>query len=286
MKMPLKPSIFECKGGFSALSSVLMNEKSVGKVIEIGIDRIYPNANQPRKTFPDSDIAELAASIKVNGMIQPVVVRRIDMGYELIAGERRVRAAKMCGYEVVPCIIVETTESGSAMMSLIENVQRKDLHFFEEAEAIDNIIKLFGLTQEDAAVRLGKSQSAISNKLRLLKLNPKERRLITEYGFTERHARALLRIDDEQLRMEVIERIYSGRLNVEGTERLVDSVIKRNEEMKRISKCRGAFRDIRIFINTIDHAVEMMQAAGINAEVRKNREKEFVEYIVRIPNNK
>ena len=117
-------------------------------------------------------------------------------------------------------------------------------------------------------------------------MSPKERRLITEYGFTERHARALLKIDDEEVRLEVIDRIYAGKLNVEGTERLVRSVIEKSEEMRRISKCRGAFRDIRIFINTLDHAVEMMQDAGINAEVRKNREKEFTEYIVRIPNNK
>ncbi|MGN0666242.1 MAG: ParB/RepB/Spo0J family partition protein [Huintestinicola sp.] len=286
MRMPVIDIIKETKNGLGAIGAAITGEKAVGRIIELNIEKIQPNADQPRKSFPENEITELAASIKSNGMIQPVVVRRVEMGYEVITGERRIRAAKLCGMEAVPCIIVEATDSGAAMMSLIENLQRKDLHFFEEAEAINNIIFRYGITQEDMAVRIGKSQSAVANKLRLLKLSPKERRLITEYGFTERHARALLKIEDEEVRLEVIDRIYAGKLNVEGTERLVKSIMEKSEEMRRISKCRGAFRDIRIFINTLDHAVEMMQAAGINAEVRKNRDKEFTEYIVRIPNTK
>lgn len=279
MPIPFKIGLLE------NLGSSILNEKPVSKVIEIDMDRIYPNPNQPRRKFSESDLSELAASIKCNGLIQPIVVRRIDIGYELIAGERRLRAARMCGMTEIPCIIVDTTERGSAIMSLVENMQRKDLNFFEEAEAISIMIELFGITQEDVALRLGKTQSTIANKMRLLKLTRQERKLITEYGFTERHARALLKIDSPEMRMDIIKEIYEKKLNVENTERLIENVTKHSKELQRIKKCRGAFRDVRIFVNTINHAVEVMQAAGINAQVQKNKEKEYTEYIVRIPNS-
>ena len=266
------------------IGSAILNEKNLSRVIEIDMDRIYPNPNQPRRRFTDSDMAELAASIKINGLIQPIVVRRIDMGYELVAGERRFRAARLCGMTEIPCIIVDTTERGSAMISLVENMQRKDLNFFEEAEAINSLTELFGLTQEDIALRLGKKQSTIANKMRLLKLSKEERKLILEYGLTERHARALLKIDDNLIRMELIKIIFERKLNVENTEKLIESTLKRNNEIRRIRKCKGAFRDVRIFVNTITHAVEIMQAAGINAVMQKSKEKEYTEYIVRIPN--
>ena len=266
------------------IGSAILNEKNLSRVIEIDMDRIYPNPNQPRRRFTDSDMAELAASIKINGLIQPIVVRRIEMGYELVAGERRFRAARLCGMTEIPCIIVDTTERGSAMISLVENMQRKDLNFFEEAEAINSLTELFGLTQEDIALRLGKKQSTIANKMRLLKLSKEERKLILEYGLTERHARALLKIDDNLIRMELIKIIFERKLNVENTEKLIESTLKRNNEIRRIRKCKGAFRDVRIFVNTITHAVEIMQAAGINAVMQKSKEKEYTEYIVRIPN--
>lgn len=278
MQMPFKISLLD------NLSSAILNEKPSGKVVEIDMDRIYPNPNQPRRRFTESDLAELAASIKCNGLIQPIIVRRLDVGYELVAGERRLRAARMCGMTEIPCIIIETTERGSAMMSLVENMQRKDLNYFEEAEAISTMIDMFGLTQEDVAVRLGKTQSTIANKMRLLKISRSERKMIIEYGFTERHARALLKVESPEVRMEIIQEIYERKLNVENTERLIDNVLKHNKEIQRIRKCKSAFRDVRIFVNTINHAVEVMQAAGINAEVKKNKEKEYIEYIVRIPN--
>ena len=161
--MPFKINLLENIGG------VIMNEKPAGKVVEVDIDRIYPNPNQPRRKFTEEDLKELAASIKTNGLIQPIIVRRLDIGYELVAGERRLRAARLCGMTMIACIIVETTERGSAIMALTENMQRKDLNFFEEAEAISVMIELFGYTQEDVAVRLGNSQSSVANKIRLLK---------------------------------------------------------------------------------------------------------------------
>lgn len=278
MAIPFKLGLLE------NLSSAILNEKNVGRVIEVDMDRIYPNPNQPRKNFTETDLAELAASIKVNGLIQPIVVRRMDMGYELVSGERRLRAARMCGMKNISCIIVDTTERGSAMMALVENMQRKDLNFFEEAESINMMIDIFGYTQEDVALRLGKNQSTIANKLRLLKLSETERKKIISFGFTERHARALLKLDNAEQREKAMNEVYERKLNVENTERLIESMIKHDKEMQRVSKCKGAFRDVRLFVNTINHAVEVMQAAGINAVVKKNKEKDFTEYIVRIPN--
>lgn len=279
MSMPFKVGLLENIG------SVIMNERPVSKVIEVDMDRIYPNPNQPRRRFSESDLSELAASIRCNGLIQPIVVRRIDMGYELIAGERRLRAARLCGMQEIPCIVVETTERGSAIMALVENMQRKDLNFFEEAEAIAAMIEIFGITQEDVAIKLGKTQSTIANKIRLLKLPRNERNIMVEYGFTERHARALLKIESPESRMQAIKEINERKLNVENTERLVENILKHDKELQRIKKCKSAFRDVRIFVNTINHAVEVMQAAGINAEMKKNKGKEYTEYIVRIPNS-
>lgn len=276
--MPFKINLLENIGG------VIMNEKPAGKVVEVDIDRIYPNPNQPRRKFTEEDLKELAASIKTNGLIQPIIVRRLDIGYELVAGERRLRAARLCGMAMIACIIVETTERGSAIMALTENMQRKDLNFFEEAEAISVMIELFGYTQEDVAVRLGKSQSTVANKIRLLKFTRPERKAMLEYGFTERHARALLCVNDVTLRTQLIEEIYRRRLNVESTEKLIEMRMKENKEMVRIKKCRGAFKDVRLFVNTINHAVEVMKAAGIEAEMRKTKQKEYTEYVVRIPN--
>ena len=276
--MPFKINLLENIGG------VIMNEKPAGKVVEVDIDRIYPNPNQPRRKFTEEDLKELAASIKANGLIQPIIVRRLYIGYELVAGERRLRAARLCGMMMIACIIVETTERGSAIMALTENMQRKDLNFFEEAEAISVMIELFGYTQEDVAVRLGKSQSTVANKIRLLKFTRPERKAMLEYGFTERHARALLCVNDVTLRTQLIEEIYRRRLNVESTEKLIEMRMKENKEMVRIKKCRGAFKDVRLFVNTINHAVEVMKAAGIEAEMRKSKQKEYTEYVVRIPN--
>lgn len=276
--MPFKINLLENIGG------VIMNEKPAGKVVEVDIDRIYPNPNQPRRKFTEEDLKELAASIKTNGLIQPIIVRRLDIGYELVAGERRLRAARLCGMAMIACIIVETTERGSAIMALTENMQRKDLNFFEEAEAISVMIELFGYTQEDVAVRLGKSQSTVANKIRLLKFTRPERKAMLEYGFTERHARALLCVNDVTLRTQLIEEIYRRRLNVESTEKLIEMRMKENKETVRIKKCRGAFKDVRLFVNTINHAVEVMKAAGIEAEMRKSKQKEYTEYVVRIPN--
>lgn len=261
----------------------LVKEKVVNKVVQIETDKIIPNPYQPRRDFDDME--GLAQSILQNGILQPLTVRRENGEIELVSGERRLRAAKMLGMETVPCIIVEMSGRNSAVMALIENIQRQDLSVFDEAEAIAKLIDFYGMTQEDAAVRLGKSQSTIANKLRILKLDEETRSKITEYGLTERHARALLKLPEEH-RAEVVETVHSRSLNVEATERLIDTMLNKQIEAESLRKRSAVFKDVRLFVNTINKAVEMMKAAGINADSKKIQQKDFIEYIVRIPTNK
>lgn len=261
----------------------LVKEKVLNKVIQVETDKIDPNPYQPRKEF--DDIEGLAQSIRQNGILQPLTVRRTDERYQLVAGERRLRAAKLLNMEFVPCIVITITERNSAMMALIENIQRRDLSFFDEAEAIARLIDFYGMTQEDAAVKLGKSQSAIANKLRLLKLDKSLRSKITEYGLTERHARALLKLPELEKQLEATEVIHEKRLNVEGTERYINSLIEKEKNFADLKRRSAAFKDVRLFVNTINKAIEMMKAAGINADSKKIQDEDYIEYIVRIPTN-
>jgi ParB family chromosome partitioning protein len=260
----------------------------INKVVNIDAELIRPNAYQPRQVF-GADIAELAESIRQNGILQPLTVREgfTPGTYELIAGERRLRAAKLAGLREIPCIIVEMSDRNSAVMALVENIQRKDLCFFDEAEAVAKLIEIYGLTQEEAALRLGKSQPTVANKLRLLRLSPNERAKITEYGLTERHARALLKLTDPNERLEAIENIRLKKLNVEHTERMIDGLIMRREESAKTSemvrRSSVLFKDVRLFVNTITHAVDVMRAAGINAEMEKTQRDGYIEVITKIP---
>lgn len=258
----------------------LVKEKIVNKVVQIETDKIIPNPYQPRREF--DDLEGLAQSILQNGILQPLTVRREKGEIELVSGERRLRAAKMIGMETVPCIIVEMNGRNSAVMALIENIQRQDLSVFDEAEAIAKLIDFYGMTQEDAAAKLGKSQSTIANKLRILKLDEETRSKITEYGLTERHARALLKLPEER-RCEVVETVHNRNLNVEATERLIETMLNKQLEAESLRKRSAVFKDVRLFVNTINKAVEMMKAAGINADSKKIQQEDFIEYIVRIP---
>lgn len=259
----------------------LVKEKIVNKVIRVETVRIDPNPYQPRREFDDID--GLAQSISQNGILQPLTVRRVDERFQLVAGERRLRAAKLLGMEFVPCIEVTMTERNSAVMALIENIQRRDLSVFDEAEAIARLIDFYGMTQEDAAVKLGKSQSSIANKLRLLKLDKSVQGKAAEYGLTERHARALLKLEDSQKQLAAIEVIHERRLNVENTERYIDNLLEKERNFADMKRRSAAFKDVRLFVNTINKAIEMMKAAGINADSKKIQDDDYIEYIVRIP---
>lgn len=261
-------------------------EKVSAKVIDIPCEMIAPSPYQPRKNFDQNELLCLAASIKADGILQPISVRAVNDGYELIAGERRLRAAMLAGLDSVPCIVCEATDRNSALLSLVENIQRTDLGFFEEADAISRLIDLYGMTQEDAAFRLGYAQSTLANKLRLLKLSAEQRRIIGENNLTERHARALLKLDTQEKRDEALSRIVKGRLNVEKAEALIDSMIEYDKYKQRIRKGSAVFKDLRLFMNTVNKAVETMQIAGVAVNVDKKQSDDYIDYHIRIPLNK
>lgn len=258
-------------------------EKLINKVVEIDINMIIPNPNQPRKDFQDTEISALAESIMQNGILQPLSVRRCGESFELIAGERRLRAAKMCGFTVVPCIVHEISDRNSAILALVENIQRQDLSFFDEAAAIEKLITYYGMTQEDAAAKLGKAQSTIANKLRLLRLTPEERNLIVKFGLTERHARALLKLASPTDRLEILEKVVKNNLNVERTENLIEEYIGTQREKASYKKRSKVFQNVKLFVNTINKAIETMQSAGIPADAKKIQNEDYIEYRVRIP---
>ncbi len=258
-------------------------EKTVAKVIDVPVEQIAANPYQPRAEFVETELLSLAASIKADGILQPLSVRQKGERFELIAGERRLRAAILAGLKSVPCIVCDVSDRTSALLSLVENIQRKDLGFFEEADAIARLIDFYGMTQEDAALRLGYAQSTLANKLRLRKLTAEERAMITEAGLTERHARALLRLPEGEKRVEAIRKISRGRLNVESTERLIDTMIEREHYRERIRKGSAIFRDLRLFMNTVNKAVETMQIAGVAVNVDKKERDGVLDYHIMIP---
>jgi len=244
--------------------------------------KIKPNPNQPRKHFDYDDLEGLAQSIRANGIIQPLTVRKTENGeYELISGERRLRAARLIGMTKVPAIIIDADEEQSTILSVLENIQRSDLDFFEEALALDKLLSVYGMSQEEVGRKLGKAQPTLSNKLRLLKLNEQLRYEISKAGLTERHARALLKLENDEMRERALSIIIDRRLNVEESERLIFQMNKRSEEPQGTVK--KSFRDIRIFINTLNHAVDTIRRAGIDADSAKSETDEYIEYVVRIP---
>lgn len=263
--------------------------RSENKITEIPTIKIRPNKTQPRKIFEEEQLRELASSIAENGILQPLTVRKVSQSeYELIAGERRLRASVMAGLSRVPCIVVKCNDRESAMLALLENLQRCDLGLFEEARGIARLIRRYGITQEQAAKKLGKSQSAIANKLRLLNLSYEEQDWITQAGLSERHARALLKIYDSELRKEALSKIISQSLNVSQSEEMIDRLIYNSAvpEKKSTGTQKIVIKDVRIFINTINKAVDTMKQAGIDAVCKHIDSGDYIEYTVKIPKNK
>ncbi|MCL2013359.1 MAG: ParB/RepB/Spo0J family partition protein [Oscillospiraceae bacterium] len=258
-------------------------KKVVNKVIEISVNNIFPNPAQPREDFDHNELMSLAASIKENGLLQPLTVREQDKNgmYELISGERRLRAAKLADFNSIPCIVMDKSGRDSAVLALTENIQRQDLNFFEEAAALERLIVEWNITQEEAAARLGKAQSTIANKLRLLKLTSNQRKKIVTNNLTERHARSLIKIHDEQLRDKVIYYIVNKKLNVAQTEEYISGLL--SEKVSRNHHAIHIIKDVRLFINTINKAIDIMQKAGVNAKAEKISTENFIEYIVKIP---
>ena len=259
--------------------------KDENRVLDIPTIQIRPNKTQPRKSFGEDELRQLAQSIATNGILQPLTVRRISQSeYELVAGERRLRASILAGISKVPCVLIKCTDKESAIFALLENIQRADLNMFEEARGINRLIRKYDLTQDDVAARIGKKQSTVANKLRLLKLSMEEQDWILQAGLSERHARALLRISEEEVRKEVLSKIVAESLSAKDTEELVIKMLCRTtvtdtpkQEKKFI------IRDVRIFVNTINKAVDTMRLSGINAVSKKMETEEYIEYTVKIP---
>ncbi|MBO5421982.1 MAG: ParB/RepB/Spo0J family partition protein [Clostridia bacterium] len=257
--------------------------KKSNEVVLIPARMIQPSPHQPRKNFNWDDLEGLAESIHYNGLLQPVTVRKKENGrYELISGERRLRACKMAGLSSIPSIIVDINDEKSALLAVIENLQRENLHFFEEAMAIERLIKGFGLSQEEVSRKLGKSQSALSNKLRILRLPDEIRYNITIFGLTERHARALLRLPSVELMEQVLDTIVEQGLTVSATEQLICDILTKSQDKNKKGKKVMVFKDIRIFINTLNHAVTTMRKSGISAKAIKNETDTHIEYTVKI----
>lgn len=256
-----------------------------GQILMIPQEDIYPNPNQPRKRFDFDELEGLAQSIRHNGIIQPIVVRINEQGkYELISGERRLRASRLVGLTRLPCILMDANNEKSSLFALLENVQRCDLEFFEEACAIEKLITDYGMTREDICKKLGKAPTTISNKLRLLRIPEEIRHRITHENLTERHARALLRLTSFSQMERAISIIAEKRLTVAESEKLVSQILV-NDSGKKQPPVK-LFKDVRIFVNTLNHAVDTMRRAGIEADSAKSETDEYIEYIVRIPKNK
>ena len=258
-----------------------------GTVLLLAEHEIQPNPHQPRRQFCTDELGSLAQSIRENGILQPLTVRRLPDGrHELVAGERRLRAAHIAGLEKVPCLLTQVSDEQSAILALVENMQRADLSYFEEAMAIHQLMKSYRITQEQAARSLGMAPSTLSNKLRLLKLPIELRDKISAAKLTERHARALLRVTDPLLQRDLLQRIIQRELNVQDTDGLVASVLADVMTPPKQRSHVRVVRDVRIFVNTIHHAVDTMRSSGINAVSEKTENDDFLIYTVLIPKGK
>ena len=264
------------------MAGIFQKEKTINRVVLLDIEGILPNPAQPRQEFREEDLTELAASIRENGVLQPITVRRNPgREYELVSGERRLRAAKEAGLKQIPAVIIETTARQSAIYAILENIQRQDLSVFEEARALRCLITEWGVTQEEAAQKLGKAQSTIANKLRLLTLSEAEQQLIVENGLSERHARALLKLRNPAQRMEMLEKAIALHWNVS---QLENQIQKQGQEKKMPAGKRVFIvKDVRIFLNTINKAIDTMKSAGIPAEATRREADGCIEYRVKIP---
>lgn len=261
------------------------------KIETIAVDLVKPNPYQPRKVFSDVALQELANSILEHGLMQPITVRMIGNSYELIAGERRLKASKLAGLETIPAVVVEVTTKDSAVLALIENLQRENLNFLEESQAYYNIMQDYGYTQQELANTLGKSQSTVANKLRVLKLSPQVQKLLVENNLTERHARALLKLPSEEYQMVALEKIIKQELNVKRTDQIIEQMlvdITKEDIIKHKAnqKVKTYIRDMRLVTNTITEAVNLIQKAGIDAKYTMKEHADSYEIRIKIPTNK
>lgn len=254
-------------------------------VLQVKIEDVFVNPFQPRKEFNQESLWELSESIRDFGILQPLLVRKGAYGYELIAGERRLRAAKMAGQTEVPVLVRQMSDVEMAEIALIENLQRENLHFFEEAEGLERLLREFCFTQEKLALRMGKKQSTIANKLRLLRLPVKVRQLIQKEKLSERHARALLAIEDESAQLSIVESVCREKLTVRQTEELVQQAKQPRQAGKDATRQNviRLVRDARIFLNTLRHIVEEMKRSGLRVELEEQEGQNHIVVTMKVP---
>ncbi|GAA0608364.1 nucleoid occlusion protein [Virgibacillus siamensis] len=259
------------------------------EVEQLPVEKIEPNRFQPRSIFNEEKINELAQTIHTHGMIQPIIVRKLNdkEAYEIIAGERRWRAVQSLEWEHIPAIKREMSDAETASVALIENLQREELTVIEEAQAYESLLELHELTQEALAQRLGKNQSTIANKLRLLKLPVEVQQAVLDKEITERHARALIKISDQDKQREVLNAILEKQLNVKQTEEYIEKLDKPKEKSaKKKPKLKGVNKDIRIAMNTIRQSLNMVSKTGIDVESDEKDEDDFYQITIKIPKKK
>ena len=268
----------------------------------IGVDKIVPNPQQPRRVFEQAALQELAESIANHGVIQPVTLRRVGGLFELIAGERRLRATQMAGLKAIPAIVVDADDEESAVLALIENIQRENLSYMEEALGYLKLAQEYHMTQEEIAKLMGKTQSAVANKLRILRLYGETKRILAEYGLTERHARALLRLSEEEQQVQTAKLIAVKGMNVRETEEYIENLLIKQQEVlpgrvlplsgtvkeevkNRLTRPRikRFIRDIRLFTNTVNRAALYMKEAGVPVQVAENKNEGYYEMVIRVP---
>lgn len=248
------------------------------EIVYLPPDKVKPNPYQPRRLFERGSLEELANSIREYGVLQPISVRLINgYSYELVAGERRLRACKLAGLAAIPAIIVNITDQDSAILAIIENLQRQNLHFFEEAEGLQNLMMDYGFTQEALAERIGKNQSTIANKLRVLKLSKAARKIIIDNELTERHARALLKLPEEVRQLEALQKIVKQGMTVRRTEELVENMLREKPAAGASAVIKHYIRDIRILTNSIKENLDMARKAGMDTKFDMVKTEEGVD---------
>jgi len=253
------------------------------RVQYIPLGRIRPNPQQPRRSFDEEGLAELAASIRSCGILQPLTVRRAGEGYELVAGERRLRAARIAGLREVPCLVAQVGEEDSALLALMENLQRRDLDCWEEAQAIARLISRYGLSQEEAARRLGRAQPTVANKLRLLRLPEDVRALLRENGLTERHARALLRLQDPEVQRRAAGDMVRRGMNVAQAEAYMEKLLQSAQVTPPRGRSTYIIKDVRLFLNSVDRGLHLMRQAGVDAGWNRQDTDREILLTIRIP---
>jgi ParB family transcriptional regulator, chromosome partitioning protein len=257
-------------------------EPTTEKILALDLEKIRPNPFQPRRDISEEKIEELAKSIKASGLIQPVVVRRSGNGYQLVVGERRYLACKKLGWKKISATVKTLSDNAMATIALIENLQRENLNYIEEAVGYTNLMKTFNITQEILAQRLGKSQSTIANKIRLLKLGDDVQNKLLQNGLAERHARALLRLDSEEKQLKMLREITERGLTVSQAEKRIDRIQQKSDSNERSGRTKPIIRDMRIVLNTIREAVAVMQSSGLYPEVDETIEQDYIEVTIRL----